>query len=138
MNNAFVHPAMVVPSFHAPWPLPHSEGVKVAEDPWFRPPDDVEPNETLYVNNINTRVKEREVKLCMERVCPVSGFPIVTIILDIQTFRILSCYGYVESCSSRSGVDNIRIHRAGKFCARRFAWFVGFWQEASCVVREKS
>jgi hypothetical protein len=35
---------------------------KESEDRWFRPSDDVEPNETLYVNNINTRVKEKVLK----------------------------------------------------------------------------
>ena len=35
----------------------------------IRAPDDCEPNETLYVNNLNDRVKEKEMKLYLEKVC---------------------------------------------------------------------
>ena len=50
----------------------HPGGPRVSEangDKSVRPPDDCEPNETLYVNNLNDRVKEKEMKLYLEKVC---------------------------------------------------------------------
>ena len=52
-------------------PMPEaSVGGKDQGDKWFRSPDETEPNETLYVNNINTRVKERSLRPFLENVCP--------------------------------------------------------------------
>jgi hypothetical protein len=58
-----------IPDLGFPLPPPIFPSADSVEDRWFRPPDDVGPNETLYVNNLNTRVKERELKPFLERVC---------------------------------------------------------------------
>lgn len=33
------------------------------------PPDDCEPNESLYVNNLNSRIKESELRDYLKKVC---------------------------------------------------------------------
>ena len=69
-----------MPGFSFPFPLPQGlpSGPLAASSPSVDkalaeevvlPPDDCEPNETLYVNNLNSRVKEKELRSYLQKVC---------------------------------------------------------------------
>jgi len=62
---------MIPMMFPLPPPVAETSVVpKEVDDKWFRDPDETEPNETLYVTNINTRVKQRNLQPFLENVCP--------------------------------------------------------------------
>ena len=63
-------PPGINPSFGASTVNPSSMQPVVPEkDHHFRSPDDCEENETLYINNISGKAKERDVRSLLQRVC---------------------------------------------------------------------
>ncbi|EEQ98310.1 U1 small nuclear ribonucleoprotein A, putative [Perkinsus marinus ATCC 50983] len=63
---------------------------RLAHDPHERPPDDFPPNETLYINNLNDRVKPEELKKSILELCKPCGT-----VIDCIAMRSLRRRGQV-------------------------------------------
>lgn len=71
-------PGIINPTFGAFVPpifpvAPRNREVE-RDDQYFRSADDCPPNETLYVNNLSTRTKERALRPFLESVCTERSF----------------------------------------------------------------
>ena len=77
----FVPPMGIPPGFPLPpipgLPVGNLSGIRPSQNPdeeMVHPPEECEPNETLYVNNLNCRVKERELREYTKKVCKLFTF----------------------------------------------------------------